>query len=182
MKTMYDYFEPSGNLTERTLKEVTKQIQTLGNIKVIRGEVSKEVFAFYIAVRVIGNWRDDGWWGVLAEQPELVPYIAESFETFRLQHLKAQFEKVLELFPPDASFKSDDEYYEDILNFLRSSNNEVKNDRLRELTEDEHALIVNQVKERLKQLEQLTDPLFGDEDDEDRWDVVYEFIQKSMAH
>lgn len=53
------------------------------------------------------GWKGDGWWYIICEQADLVPYIPMTLEKLNLPELKTAFENVINLFPEYTVFKLD---------------------------------------------------------------------------
>lgn len=79
---------------------------------------------------MIGNWQGDGWWFLISEQAELVPFIPNTLEVLKLHKLKAAFEHIISLFPSFTVFSNKDETYYDIINFLQNVRFKVADERL----------------------------------------------------
>ena len=96
----------------------------------IKQQVSHELFILHISMNMIGNWKGEGWWGVISEQAELVPYIPEALQALQLNHLKTAFEDVISIFPAYTIFSNDNECYYDMINFLQNVRFKVTDERL----------------------------------------------------
>ena len=129
---------------------------------------------------MIGNWQGEGWWGVICEHADLVPYIPETLDKLNLPELKMAFENVIEIFPEYTVFSSNNALYYDICNFLQSFSIKVEDERLNSIPKDERRELVKQVRKNIDKLENLTEPLFGNGAELEGWKVIVDYIQKNM--
>lgn len=77
-------------------------------------------FCLFVGVNPALSWENEGWWFIICEQGDFVPYIAETLSKLKQQDIKEAFEAVIQTFPDFTVFKADDEAYIDIVNFYRT--------------------------------------------------------------
>ena len=95
MLTLKECFKDAECLNESTLVELSDKLWELGTLEKIKEEVSPELFTLHIGMNMIGNWKGEGWWGLISDQPELVQFIPDTLEAFGLPVLKTAFENVI---------------------------------------------------------------------------------------
>lgn len=94
---------------------------------------------------MIGNWQGDGWWFLISEQAELVPFIPNTLEVLKLHKLKAAFEHIISLFPSFTVFSNKDETYYDIINFLQNVRFKVADERLNAISPEDRKTLVHAI-------------------------------------
>ncbi|SMF90153.1 hypothetical protein SAMN05661091_4911 [Paenibacillus uliginis N3/975] len=161
---------------EMDLAELSDKIWEIGELDAIQEKVSPELFQLHIAINMIGNWQSDGWDGIIAYQPYLVPYISEVLVKFGLQHLQHAFDEVIAIFPDFITFE-DGSLYCDMINFLHNMRLKVSDERLNAYTQEERQAMVKQYQEKLNQLEKMTEPLWGYGSPMDGWAMIFDYIQ-----
>lgn len=161
---------------EKDLVQLSDKIWGIGSLDVIKNTVSQEVFHLHIAMNLIGNWQCDGWHGIIAEHPDFVPYISETLRSIGLQNLQCTFNEIIAIFPDLITFKDDDLYF-DIINFLENIRFKVQDERLNAYTNEERQAMVKQYHQKLDQLEEMTEPLWGYGSPMGGWAVIFEYIQ-----
>ena len=175
MLTLKEYLKDVKCVEEGTLAELSDKLWEMGTLEEIRGKVSPELFTLHIGMNMIGNWKGGGWWGVISEQAELVPFIPDTLEAFGLPVLKAAFENVISCFPEDTVFSNDGSYC-DTINFLQNVRFKVSEERLKVISPEKRKEMVKSVHRYLEELEQLTEPLWGYAGENGGWKTVLDFI------
>lgn len=160
---------------EDTLVALSDKLWELGTLEEIKANVSPELFTLHIGMNMIGNWKGEGWWGIISEQAELVPFIPSTLEAFGLPALKTGFENVISCFPQDTVFSNDANYCETI-NFLQNARFKVSSESLNAISFENRKEMVKNIRCYLEELEQLTEPLWGYSSENDSWKVVLDFI------
>lgn len=145
---------------ETDLAELSDKIWEMGELDTIQEMVSPDLFQLHIAINMIGNWQCDGWDGIIAYQPHLVPYISEVLAKFGMPQMQHTFDEVIAIFPDFITFE-DDALYCDMINFLHNMRLKVSDERLNRYTKEERQAMEKQYKEKLNQLEAMTAP-YGD--------------------
>jgi len=98
MLTLEECLKDVKYIEEVTLVELSDKLWKLGTLEKIKEEVSPELFTLHVGMNMIGNWKGSGWWGVISEHAELVPFVADTLEAFGLPALKTAFENVISCF------------------------------------------------------------------------------------
>ncbi len=160
MLTIKDYFTTTENLDEMALVEISEKIWKLGTLDVIKTKVSPELFTAHVAMNTIGNWMGDGWWLLVCQQAELVPYIADALDELELHELANAFRELIALFPEFTVFDVNEDLYIDIINFLQNVRTTVEDERLNAIPADTRKKMVEDVKNAVFKLEDLTDDHF----------------------
>lgn len=175
MLTLKECLKDGEHIGEGTLAELSDRLWELGTVEEIKGEVSPELFTLHIGVNMIGNWKGEGWWGVISEQAGLVPFIPDTLEAFGLPALKKAFEKVVSCFPPDTIFLNDEKYC-DTINFLQNARFPVSDEGLNAIPHEQRREMVKNIRRHIEELEQLTEPLWGDSGENGGWKTALDFI------
>ena len=175
MLTLKECLKDMKCLEEGTLVELSDKLWELGKLEKIKENVSPELFDLHIGMNMIGNWKGGGWWGVISEQAQLVPFIPDTLEAFELPALKEAFENVISCFPKDTIFSNDDNYC-DTINFLQNVRFKVSNERLNGISPEKRKEMVKNIHHSLDELEQLTEPLWGYAGENGGWKAVLDFI------
>lgn len=167
-----------GDATAIDEEQVSKIVDGLWEIgrRSIADNADSELFYLYIAVTMVGNWKGDGWWLLICEQADLVPYIPKTLEKLNLPELKNAFEDVIKLFPDYTVFKSDDALYCDICNFLQSLSIKVTDERLCGISKDERRRLVKQIRQNVDRLEELTDSVWGENTEYNGWKSIMDYF------
>ena len=124
---------------------------------------------------MIGNWKGSGWHGIICNQPELVPYIRESLEALGLKEMNIAFGHLIDIFPKFTIF-NDDKNFTDIINFLIDEDFEVTDERLKNIDIQERKKLCDEYQANLNILEDITEPLWGYEAEDDGWKQVIDYI------
>ena len=175
MLTLKECFKDAECLNEGTLVELSDKLWELGTLEKIKEEVSPELFTLHIGMNMIGNWKGEGWWGLISDQPELAPFIPDTLEAFGLPVLKTAFENVIACFPEDTVFTNDGNYC-DTINFLQNARFKVSNEKLNAISLEKRKEMVKKIHQYLEELEQMTEPLWGYSAENDGWKAVLDFI------
>lgn len=168
-------------LDEAELVKISDKLWEIGSLEEIRQEVSPELFYLHVGMNMIGGWQNEGWWCVICEQADLVPYIPEALERLQLPELKTAFEDIIEIFPNYTVFKADDSTYYDIVNFLQTHWFAVEDKRLQSISLEKRKEMVAQVRKKLGVLEDLTGPVFGLDAECGGWKPVIEYISNCQT-
>ena len=175
MLSLKECLKDMEHIGEDTLVELSDKLWEIGTLQEIKEKVSPELFTLHIGMNMIGNWQGEGWWGVISEQAELVPFIPDTLEAFGLPALKTAFENVISCFPKDTIFSNDGNYC-DTINFLQNIRFKVSNERLNAISSEKRKLMVDSIYCYLEELEQLTEPLWGYSGESGGWKTVLDFI------
>ena len=180
MFTIKEMIDNISDIDEMQLVKISDRLWKMGNLEEIKEKVSPNLFNLHIGINMIGNWKGEGWWGIICEHADLVSYIPETLDKFNLTELKIAFENVIKLFPEDTVFKSDNASYYDICNFLQSANLKVEDERLKDIPKDKRREIVKQVRQNVDRLENLTKPIWGDSVEDKGWKTVLDYSLNNL--
>lgn len=181
MLTIKELTANSPNIDETKLTEISDKLWSLGGLEEIREKTSPELFHLHVGMNLVGNWKAGGWWYVLCEQADLVPYIPTTLEELNLPELKTAFETVIAIFPDFTVFQSNDSIYCDIVNFLQNAHFKVQDERLKSIPKEKREEMVAQVRQKLDLLEDLTEPVFGDCSACNGWKSILAFISANAV-
>ncbi len=176
MFTLKELFHGIAVIDETQLLTVSDKLWSLGTLEDIKQNTTAELFYLHIAANMIGNWKGEGWWCIICEHADLVPYIPEVLEKLKLPEVKMAFENVIKLFPEYTVFKQDNAQYYDICNFLQSVSLKVEDERLNSISKDERREMVKRVRQNVNRLEDLTAPIWGEDAEGNGWKVVVDYI------
>lgn len=180
MLTLKEMFKDASAIDEMQLAEISGKLWEIGSLEEIKVNTSPELFYLHVAVNMIGNWKGEGWWCIICEQADLVPYIPETLERLKLPEIKDAFESIIKIFPEYTVFKSDDALYYDICNFLQSASLKVTDERLNSISKDKRREMVKQVRQNVDRLEMLTLPIWGEDAECNGWKTVLEYIAEKL--
>ena len=180
MFTIKEMIENVSDIDEMQLVKISDQLWKIGNLGEIKEKVSPDLFYLHIGINMIGNWKGEGWWCIICEHADLVPYIPTTLDKLNLNELKIAFESIIKMFPEDTTFESDNDSYYDICNFLQSANLKVEDERLNAIPKDKRREMVKQVRQNVDRLENLTNPIFGDSVEYKGWKPVLDYISSSL--
>lgn len=176
MITIQDIINDVSNVDETRLAEISDKLWGIGSLEEIKEKVSTDLFYLHIGINMIGVWKGEGWWGIICEQADFVPYIPMTLDKLNLPELKLAFENIIKLFPEYTVFKADDSAYYDIVNFLQSANLKVHDERLKGISLEKRREIVKQIHKSINILEDLTEPLWRDSSECGGWKLILDFI------
>lgn len=181
MITMNEMIEGVSSIDETELVKISDKLWKIGNLDEIKETVSPDLFYLHISINMIGNWQCDGWWFLICEGADLVPYISTALDKLNLPELKKAFENVINLFPEYTVFKSDDAAYYDICNFLQNAHIKVDDERLKCIPSEKRKEMVRQVEQNMDILEDLTDALWGYGAECGGWKQVLDYIYSNIS-
>lgn len=176
MYTIKEITDGISNIDETELAKICDKLRGIGSLEEIKKNVSPELFYLYVGINIIGNWKCEGWWFLICEQADFVPYIPVALEELHLPELKKAFENIIKIFPEYTVFRSDDSAYYDICNFLQSAHFKVCDERLNCIDLKKRKEMVKQIHKNLNILEDLTKPFFGDSSECGGWKYILDFI------
>lgn len=178
MLTIKEMIDDLSNIDEGKLAEISDKVWKLGSLDEIKEKVSPALFYLHVGMNIIGCWKCDGWWFIICEQADLVPYIPMTLDKLNLPELKVAFENVIALFPEYTVFKSDDNAYYDICNFLQSASIKVHDERLRCIAPDKRKEMVKRTRQNLNMLEDLTEQIFNNDLEYEGWKPIIDYIRR----
>ena len=181
MLTIKELIADFPNIDETKLTEISDKLWELGSLEEIKEKTTPELFHLHVGMNLVGNWKAGGWWYVLCEQADLVPYLPEALEGLNLTELKTAFENVIALFPDFTVFHSNDSTYCDIVNFLQNAHFKVQDERLKSISKEKRKELVAQIRQNLDLLEDLTEPVFGDCSECNGWKAILDFISENAV-
>lgn len=176
MLTIRDVINDVSNVDETKLAEISDKLWKIGSLEKIKEKVSQDLFYLHVGINMIGGWKGEGWWGIICESANLVPYIPMTLDKLHLPELKIAFENIIKLFPTYTVFKVDDSAYYDIVNFLQSANLKVHDERLQSISLEKRREIVKLIRKNVNILEDLTEPFWGDGSECGGWKQILDLI------
>ena len=176
MITVKELFKDVKTIDEDALVEISDKLWTIGSLEQIKNAATPDVFLLYIGLNMIGNWKGEGWHGVICNQPELVPHIPETLEALGLKKIRLAFDKVIDLFPQFTIFSDNDKSFSDIINFLIDEDLKVSDERLKSIPIEERKKLCEEYHDNLDVLENITEALWGSEAENDGWKEVLNYI------
>lgn len=172
----------ASNINESVLAELSDRLWAMGDLSEIQRKVRPELFHLHVCVNMIGNWQGDGWWLLISEQAELVPFIPHTLEALELHELKAVFEHIISLFPSFTVFSNKDETYYDIISFLQNVRFRVADERLKTIPAGERKILVDPpLHHSIDALEKLTEPLWGYSAKNNGWSHAIQYLEQNKS-
>lgn len=166
---------------EMDLAKLSDKIWKFETLAEIREKVSPEVFLIFVGINTIGNWKGDGWGGIL-ENPEFIPHIAGAMNALGLPEVGSAFQRVVDTFPPHTVFADSSDYC-DTLNFLSNPSFRINDERLNQYSPDERKQMSSIFNEALNILDELVEPLWVyDAPDAEGWGIVLGYIGKQLEN
>lgn len=178
MLTITEVIPNSTTINEGELALISDKLWQIGCLEEIKEKVSPDLFYLHIGINVIGGWKMEGWWYIICEQADFVPYIPKTLEKLQLPQIKAAFEEVISMFPEYTVFKSDDAGYYDICNFLQSAGIKVQDERLKSISSEERRAMVKQTRKKLDALEELTEAFWSESAQCEGWKQILDYIKR----
>lgn len=160
MLTIKEMVGSMTEIDEDVLVEISDKLWKIGSLEEIKKKTSPDLFYLHVGINMIGYWQNEGWWFLIGDWVDLVPYIPETLDRLNLSELKTAFEDVIKIFPDYTVFKSDDAAYCDIVNFLQSTHFKVSDERLNSIPLEKRKEMVTQIRKNLNRLEDLTESVF----------------------
>lgn len=158
------------------LAELSDQIWELGTLSEIKEKVSPDLFTIHIAINMIGNWQSDGWYGIIRNNFNLIPYIPQTLDKLGLLEIKEAFQNVISLFPKFTVF-DDSKLYCDIISFLSNVRLKVNDERLNQYSITERSQISEAYHRKMEILDNLSESLWTDHTNKEGWAAALEYIQ-----
>ncbi|MCI8408236.1 MAG: hypothetical protein HFJ09_03055 [Lachnospiraceae bacterium] len=178
--TIRDFIDNVSNVDETKLAKISDKLWEIGNLEEIKEKISSDLFYLHVGINMIGMWKGEGWWEIIAEQADFVPYIPITLDKLNLTELKTAFENIIKLFPEYTVFKSDDKAYYNIVNFLQSANLKVHDEKLQSISLEERRGIVKEIRKNVNILEDLTEPFWRDSSECGGWKQIVDFISSNV--
>lgn len=166
------------NINKSVLVELSERLWAMGDLSEIQRKVSPELFHLHVCVN-IGNWQGDGWWFLISEQAELVPFILHTLEVLELHELKAVFEHIISLFPSFTVFSNKDETYYGIISFLQNVRFRVADERLKAIPAGDRKILVDELYRSVDAMEKLTEPLWGYSAKNNGWFHAIQYLEQN---
>lgn len=180
MITIHEMLNREFSEDERTLVQLSDKLWKIGSVEEIKKRVSPELFILHIGINAIGNWKGEGWWGIISEQAELVPFLSEMLTAFQLNNLKPPFERILSVFPEYTIYSNNKKTYYDIINFLQNTHFKVADDRLNAIPPEQRKQMVYIIRKSLDELEELTGAAWGDNTEYAGWKPAIDYIKRIL--
>lgn len=167
-------------INKYVLAELSDRLWKMGSLSEIQKKVSPELFNLHICINMIGNWQSDGWWFLISDQAELVPFIPHTLDVLALYELKAAVEHTISLFPSFTVFSNKDKTYYDIIKFLQNARFKVADERLNAISVEDRKTLVHSIHQSIDELEELTSPLWGYSAKNEGWFHAIECVEQNI--
>jgi hypothetical protein len=158
------------------LVEWSDKIWELGKIAEIEEAVSSELFTVHIGMNVIGIWQGDGWYGIIRDHSELIPYIPNALDNLGLQKIKKAFQEVIVLFPKFTDY-NDSKSFSAVYNFVVNTRLPINDERLKQYSKEERSLLSNKFHELMEILDSISGATWGYDTSQEGWDSVIKYIK-----
>ena len=100
MITIKEMMDGVSGIDESELFKISDKLWKIGRLEEIKETVSPDLFYLHVGINMIGNWKGDGWWFLICEQADFVPYIPTALDKLNLPELKTAFEIGFIIFIP----------------------------------------------------------------------------------
>lgn len=180
MLKIEDMIENLHNLDVVAFAQLSDKLWELGNLDDIKEKVTPELFHLHIGINMIGLWKSEGWDVIIGEQADFVPYIPMVLQEFELSDVREHFENVISLFPVETVFKSDNEEYYDIYNFLTSFSHKAENETLKAIAPEKRHELVKLMRQKVSLLDELAKQYWSDSSEKAGWKQIFDYIHKHV--
>lgn len=180
-KTIKNFIKKNVPLDGDDLADISDKIWKFGNLDTIKKKVSPDLFTIHIAINMIGIWQGDGWYGIIGDNPTLIPYISETLDKLDLLEIKEAFQKVISLFP-DFTVFDDSKDYCNIINFLTNVRMEVGDERLKQYSKEERTQMSEEYHRKMEVLDGLSESVWNDDAEEEGWEAVLKYIHTHIEN
>ena len=87
-------------------------------------------------------------------------------------------ENVIKLYPEGTVFKSDDEEYYDVYNFLQTPSYNVQNEKLKMIAPEKRREMVRLMQQNVRILDDLTKPYWNDTSECNGWKQILDYLHE----
>ncbi len=178
MLTIKDVIDNLGNIDETKLVQISGKLWKMGSLEDIKANVSPDLFYLHIGINLVGIWKGEGWDGIIGEQADFVPYIPAVLTELNLSDIRDAFENVIKLYPEGTVFKSDDEEYYDVYNFLQTPSYNVQNEKLKMIAPEKRREMVKLMQQNVRILDDLTEPYWSDTSECNGWKQILDYLHE----
>ncbi|MGG7073428.1 hypothetical protein U5B43_04075 [Campylobacter sp. 9BO] len=179
MSELKELLDRYGNpCDESKFASISDDIWQLGDIKKIKDSVSDEIFTFFVAINLIGNWQCGGWGFIFCEMRSLLPYAGGALAKLGLDELVTAFENTQKIFP-DFAKECDESTYVDVINFLLNPKFKVSNTRLNAISTDDRLKMSQMYHKNIQILDDLSESFWGYGTPHDGFGGVVEYIKRA---
>lgn len=163
---------------EDDLLDLTDQIWSLGDMNEIISQIDHKALDAFVMMNVIGNWKGDGWGGVL-ESYEFLPFIESALRTFKFDVMADHWYQLLSLFPINPCDAEVQKNFYDHQNFLINPRFTIKNETLKLIDPEIRKALSEKYQELLVLLDDEADKYWMyNASNQAGWGVVIDYIQK----
>lgn len=180
MLKIEDVIENLHDLDVVAFAQLSDKLWKLGNLDDIKEKVTPELLHLHIGINMIGLWKSEGWDFIIGEQADFVPYIPMVLQKFELPDVRERFENVISLFPEETVFKSDNEEYYDIYNFLTSFSYKAESEKLKAIAPEKRRELVKSMRQKVSLLDELAKQYWSDSSEKAGWKQVFDYIHKHV--
>lgn len=181
MLKIEDLIENIDNLDVTAFAQLSDKLWKLGNLDDIKEKVTPELFHLHIGINMIGLWKSEGWDVIIGELADFVPYISVVLQEFELPDVRERFENIISLFPEGTVFRSDNEEYYDIYNFLTSFSYKAESENLKSIAPERRRELVKSMRQNISLLDELVKQYWNDSSEKAGWKQVFDYIHKHVS-
>lgn len=166
---------------ENDLLDIADQIWSLGDMNEIVSQVDQKVLDAFIMMNIIGNWKGDGWGGVL-ENHEFLPFIERALRTFKLDAMADHWYQLLSLFPINPCDLEVQKNFYDHHNFLINPRFKLNNEALNLIDPDIRKSSSSKYQKLLMFLDNEAEALWSyNSADQEGWGIVIKYIHQHSS-
>ena len=180
MLKIEDVIENLNNLDVTAFAQLSNKLWELGNLDDIKEKVTPELFHLHIGINMIGLWKSEGWDAIIGEHAYFVPYIPVVLREFELPDIRERFENVISLFPEGTVFRSDNEEYYDVYNFLTTFGHKTQSEKLKAIAPEKRRELVKSMRQNVNFLDELTELYWSDFSEKAGWKQIFHYIHKHI--
>ena len=172
MITINEYYSDVDEIDEVTLVSKSDFLWKNGSLAEIKELVCPRLFNLHVFVNLVGNWKCEGWWYIICEMVELVPYIEDALDQVGAVEIKEGFIKLMNCFPENTKFEYSEEYF-DLVNFFQSLGYKVKSDNLKNIPREERKAKIRNMRNCVENLDEITNNFWGGDS---AWEQAIDYI------
>lgn len=173
--------------SEDAIVTLSDYLWQIGNIDTLKKELTDAAFNFQIAANVIGNYKGEGWEGIIEEHRDLLPYISHAMKALGIKEIAGAFEDISKIFPlPIDVMALPEEQYCEVINFLKGVRIgkffTLTMDELKKYSPEKREELVSRYESFIDNLNEISGKLWNyGSPDNAGWGVVSRYLQEHLT-
>ena len=163
---------------EDDLLDIADQILSLGDMNEIVSQIDEQTLHAFIMMNIIGNWKGDGWGGIL-ENYEFLPFIEKALRAFQLDTMAGHWHQLLSLFPMNPCDVEVQKNFYDHHNFLINTRFKINDEALQLIDPEVRKSLSSQYQSLLITLDDEAEQYWAyNAPNQEGWGAVIDYLQK----